>query len=88
MTAFLPMTATDLENLGYLDSLSSFDPEKTYLDIILVSGDAYVDHPSFGVAVIGRVLAANGYRVGIISQPDWHDPASVKGLGRPRLFFG
>jgi len=58
------------------------------LDIILVTGDAYVDHPSWGVAAIGRWLQAHGYRVGIIAQPDWEDPASFQVLGTPRLFFG
>ena len=58
------------------------------LDIILVSGDAYIDHPSFGVAVIGRVLESAGYRVGIIPQPDWRSTDDVCRLGKPRLFFG
>ena len=59
------------------------------VDIILFSGDAYVDHPSFGVAVIGRVLEANGYKVAIVPQPDWHgDFRDFKKLGKPRLFFG
>ena len=59
------------------------------LDIILLSGDAYVDHPSFGVAVIARVLEAEGYRVGVIPQPSWHgDLRDFRRLGRPRLFFG
>ena len=58
------------------------------LDILLVSGDAYVDHPSFGIAVIGRVLLAEGYRVGVIAQPDWKDPDSFTVMGRPRLFAG
>jgi uncharacterized radical SAM protein YgiQ len=57
-------------------------------DIILVSGDAYVDHPSFGMAVIGRVLEAQGFRVGIIPQPDWNDVNDFRRLGRPRLVFG
>ncbi|MCX9014898.1 MAG: YgiQ family radical SAM protein [Candidatus Methanoperedens sp.] len=57
-------------------------------DIILVTGDAYVDHPSFGTAVIGRVLQDAGYSVGIISQPDWKNDADFKKLGKPRLFFG
>ncbi len=57
-------------------------------DIIIVTGDAYVDHPSFGMAVIGRLLEAQGYRVGIISQPDWNDPEAFKVLGEPTLFFG
>ena len=59
------------------------------LDVILFSGDAYIDHPSFGVAVIGRSLEAAGYRVAIVPQPDWHgDYRDFKKLGRPRLFFG
>ncbi len=58
------------------------------LDIILVTGDAYVDHPSYGAALIGRVLESSGYRVGIIAQPDWQDVDAFKALGRPRLFFG
>ncbi len=58
------------------------------LDVVLVTGDAYVDHPSFGVAVIGRWLQAHGYRVGIISQPAWDSPAPFRALGEPRLFFG
>ncbi len=57
-------------------------------DIIIVTGDAYVDHPSFGMAVIGRVLEAQGFRVGILSQPDWTSPEPFKALGKPNLFFG
>ncbi len=57
-------------------------------DIILVTGDAYVDHPSFGMAVIGRVLEAQGFRVGIIAQPDWHSAEAFKALGKPNLFWG
>lgn len=57
-------------------------------DIIIISGDAYVDHPSFGMAVIGRFLESQGFRVGIISQPDWNDPEAFKQLGQPNLFFG
>ncbi len=57
-------------------------------DIIIVTGDAYVDHPSFGMAVIGRVLEAHGFRVGIISQPDWRSAEAFRALGRPRLFYG
>jgi uncharacterized radical SAM protein YgiQ len=57
-------------------------------DIIIVTGDAYVDHPSFGMAIIGRLLEAQGYRVGIIAQPDWKSAAAFKALGAPRLFFG
>jgi len=58
------------------------------LDVILVTGDAYVDHNSFGVALIGRWLEAHGFRVGVIAQPAWNDPAPFRALGRPRLFFG
>ncbi len=57
------------------------------LDFVYVSGDAYVDHPSFGMAIITRLLEAHGYRVGVIAQPDWRDPASVTTLGEPRLGF-
>ena len=57
-------------------------------DIIIVTGDAYVDHPSFGMAVIGRVLEAQGFRVGIIAQPDWNSPDDFTRLGRPNLYFG
>jgi len=56
--------------------------------VVLVTGDAYVDHPSFGSAVIGRVLEGAGFRVAIIPQPDWNRPESVTMFGRPRLFFG
>ena len=73
---FLPMNCEDLERIGW-DSV----------DFVLVSGDAYVDHPSFGPAVIGRVLLNAGYRVGIIAQPDWNDPDSVRVLGTPNLGF-
>jgi uncharacterized radical SAM protein YgiQ len=74
---FLPMTKTEMDSLGW-----------EQCDVILVSGDAYVDHPSFGAAVIGRTLEARGFRVGIIAQPDWHSPDDFTRLGRPRLFFG
>lgn len=57
-------------------------------DVILVTGDAYVDHPSFGMAIVGRFLEAQGFRVGIISQPDWHSAAAFRALGRPKLYFG
>ncbi|MBQ0049117.1 MAG: YgiQ family radical SAM protein [Bacteroidales bacterium] len=78
LTHWLPTTRKEMELRGW-DSL----------DVILLSGDAYVDHPSFGVAVIGRLLEAEGLRVGIIPQPDWHgDLRDFKRLGRPRLFFG
>ncbi|MFA5205134.1 MAG: YgiQ family radical SAM protein [Lentisphaeria bacterium] len=58
------------------------------LDVLLVTGDAYVDHPSFGIAVIGRVLEADGWRVGVVAQPDWRDPAALAGMGVPKLFCG
>jgi uncharacterized radical SAM protein YgiQ len=57
-------------------------------DVIIVTGDAYVDHPSFGMAIIGRVLEAQGFRVGIIAQPDWRNADAFRTLGRPNLFFG
>ena len=57
-------------------------------DIVLVTGDAYVDHPSFGMAVIGRMLEAQGFRVGIIAQPDWQSPDPFRALGKPNLFWG
>jgi uncharacterized radical SAM protein YgiQ len=74
---FLPMSRAEMDALGW-DSC----------DIIVVSGDAYVDHPSFGMAIIGRVLEAQGFRVGIIAQPDWHSAEPFKALGKPNLFFG
>jgi hypothetical protein len=57
-------------------------------DIILVTGDAYIDHPSFGMALVGRLLEAQGFRVGIISQPDWQSAEDSSALGKPKLFFG
>jgi uncharacterized radical SAM protein YgiQ len=57
-------------------------------DVVLVTGDAYVDHPSFGMALVGRLLEAHGFRVGILSQPDWRDPSAFLALGRPNLYFG
>ncbi|MCU0757677.1 MAG: YgiQ family radical SAM protein [Steroidobacteraceae bacterium] len=74
---FLPMSRAEMDALGW-DSC----------DVIVVTGDAYVDHPSFGMAIIGRVLEAQGFRVGIIAQPDWQDPEPFRALGRPNLFFG
>ncbi|MEM3396767.1 MAG: YgiQ family radical SAM protein [Thermoplasmata archaeon] len=72
--------------------VSSEEARKCYgseeLDVILVTGDAYVDQPSFGVAIIGRVLVAHGYKVGIIPQPDWRNIEDFEKLGKPRLFFG
>lgn len=74
---FLPMSRKEMDALGW-DSC----------DVILVTGDAYVDHPSFGMAVIGRTLEAQGFRVGIIAQPDWHSADAFKALGKPNLFWG
>ncbi|CAN5902126.1 YgiQ family radical SAM protein [soil metagenome] len=74
---FLPTSRKEMEALGW-DSC----------DIVMVTGDAYVDHPSFGMAVIGRMLEAQGFRVGIIAQPDWQSADAFKALGKPNLFFG
>jgi uncharacterized radical SAM protein YgiQ len=74
---FLPMSRTEMEALGWDEC-----------DIILVTGDAYIDHPSFGMALVGRLLEAQGFRVGIISQPDWQSADDFKRLGKPKLFFG
>ncbi|MCF8480722.1 MAG: YgiQ family radical SAM protein [Rhodospirillum sp.] len=74
---FLPLSRAEMDLLGW-DSC----------DVILVTGDAYVDHPSFGMAVIGRVLESQGFRVGIISQPDWTSAEPFKVLGKPNLYFG
>ncbi|OOZ36411.1 YgiQ family radical SAM protein [Solemya velesiana gill symbiont] len=73
----LPMSREDMDELGW-DSC----------DIIIVTGDAYVDHPSFGMALIGRLLESQGFRVGIIAQPDWKSPDDFRRLGKPNLFFG
>ena len=74
---YLPMSRAEMEALGW-DSC----------DIIIVTGDAYVDHPSFGMAIVGRLLEAQGFRVGIIAQHDWHSAEPFAALGRPNLFFG
>lgn len=74
---FLPMSKKEMKQLGWESC-----------DVIVVCGDAYVDHPSFGMAVIGRALEAQGFRVGLICQPDWNDIESFKVLGKPNLFFG
>ncbi|MFY9137537.1 YgiQ family radical SAM protein [Zwartia sp.] len=74
---FLPMSRDEMTQLGW-DSC----------DIIIVTGDAYVDHPSFGMAVIGRMLENQGFRVGIIAQPDWQSAEPFKALGKPNLFYG
>lgn len=74
---FLPMTKKEMASRGW-----------DACDVVLVTGDAYVDHPSFGAAAIGRWLKRHGYRVGIIAQPDWRSADDFKKLGRPKLFFG
>ncbi|HWM88668.1 MAG TPA: YgiQ family radical SAM protein [Kofleriaceae bacterium] len=74
---FLPMSSAEMADLGW-DSC----------DVVLVTGDAYVDHPSFGMAIIGRLLEAQGFRVGILAQPDWRSAEPFRELGRPNLFFG
>jgi uncharacterized radical SAM protein YgiQ len=76
-TEALPMSRAEMAARGWEE-----------LDVLIITGDAYVDHPAFGAAVIGRVLEADGWRVGIIAQPDWTDPGSITGMGRPRLFCG
>ncbi|MDE0754480.1 MAG: YgiQ family radical SAM protein [Woeseiaceae bacterium] len=73
----LPMSREEMDALGW-DSC----------DIVIVTGDAYVDHPSFGMAIIGRLLEANGFRVGIIAQPDWQSKEAFEALGKPNLYFG
>jgi len=74
---FLPMSRAEMDALGW-DSC----------DVILVTGDAYVDHPSFGMGIVGRLLEAQGFRVGIVAQPDWNSAADFSKLGAPNLFFG
>src|SRR6201993_3805386 len=74
---FLPMSRAEMDALGW-DSC----------DVIIVRGDAYVEPPSFGAAIVGRVLEAQGFRVGIIAQPDWRSAEAFSALGRPNLFFG
>jgi len=77
LTRFLPMTRREMQARGWEE-----------LDVLLISGDAYVDHPSFGIALVGRWLEAKGYRVGVVAQPAWRDAKAVAALGRPRLFAG
>jgi len=74
---FLPMSRAEMDRLGWDEC-----------DVIVVSGDAYIDHPSFGMAIIGRLLESQGLRVGIIAQPDWNSAEPFRVLGRPRLFWG
>ena len=77
VAAELPMSRDEMDALGW-----------DACDIVLVTGDAYIDHPSFGMALIGRLLEAQGFRVGIISQPDWKNADDFSKLGKPNLFFG
>ncbi|PHV26613.1 YgiQ family radical SAM protein [Janthinobacterium sp. BJB426] len=77
MAPFLPMSRAEMDALGW-----------DQCDVILVTGDAYIDHPSFGMALVGRLLEAQGYRVGIISQPDWLSAEAFRILGKPRLYYG
>jgi uncharacterized radical SAM protein YgiQ len=74
---FLPTTRAEMDELGW-DSC----------DVVLVTGDAYIDHPSFGMALVGRLLEAHGFRVGIIDQPDWRDASAFAALGRPNVMWG
>ena len=74
---FLPMSKAEMDVLGW-----------DQCDVILVTGDSYIDHPSFGMALIGRLLESQGFRVGILSQPDWSNADSFRALGRPALYFG
>ena len=74
---FLATSRAEMDALGW-DSC----------DVIIVTGDAYVDHPSFGMAVIGRLLEAQGFRIGVIAQPDWRSPSAFEVLGKPNLYFG
>ena len=76
MPEFLPISRADMQRRGW-----------EQCDFVYIIGDGYVDHPSFGHAIISRVLEDAGYKVGIISQPDWKNPASINALGEPRLGF-
>ena len=76
MQDFLPVTREDMKSRGWDE-----------LDFVYVTGDAYVDHPSFGSAIIGRLLESRGYRVGMIPQPDWRKKESIQVFGEPRLGF-
>lgn len=76
MQDYLPITREDMDRRGWAEC-----------DFVYITGDAYVDHPSFGTAIISRVLESRGYKVGIIPQPDWKDRESIQIMGRPRLGF-
>src|SRR4051812_33757669 len=74
---FLPTTRAEMDELGWESC-----------DVVLVTGDAYIDHPSFGMALVGRLLESHGFRVGILDQPDWRSAESFRALGRPNLMWG
>ena len=74
--AFLPITREEMDKLGW-----------EYVDFVFVTGDSYVDHPSFGISILSRILEAKGYKVAILSQPDWHSTNDFKRFGKPRLGF-
>ena len=76
MSKFLPMSRQEME-----------ERKIEQMDFVYVTGDAYVDHPSFGAAIICRLLESRGYQVGVIAQPDWKDPDSIRIFGEPRLAF-
>src|SRR5450432_4205112 len=76
-SAFLPTTRADLDERGIAE-----------LDILIITGDAYIDHPAFGPVLIARFLEARGFKVGLIAQPDWRTPEDIARMGRPRLFVG
>src|SRR5260370_40448701 len=75
--AFLPTTREEMDARGW-----------SQLDILIVTGDAYVDHPAFGPILIARFLEGRGYKVGVVAQPDWTSPADIARMGRPRLYVG
>ena len=75
--SFLPMSREEMDALGW-----------DALDVLLINGDAYVDHPSFGAVLLGRWLTAHGFRVGLVAQPRWDTPDDIARMGRPRLFAG
>src|SRR5215470_240425 len=74
---FLPTTRAEMDERGWDE-----------LDVLIVTGDAYVDHPAFGPILVARFLEGRGYRVGVIAQPDWRSPEALLAMGRPRLFVG
>ena len=75
LTSFLPTSRAEMDARGWEE-----------LDVLFISGDAYIDHPAFGTALLARLLESEGYRVGIIAQPEWKNPDAFKIMGRPKLF--